>query len=58
MFQVDWSPRWLSPQNARFFLCGGPQFEISSSIGRKHDLIGIAAGSNMIDIDDCERKSI
>ena len=19
MFQVDWSPRWLSPQNARFF---------------------------------------
>ena len=31
-----------------FFMCGGPQFESSSSIGRIHDLIGIAAGSNMI----------
>ena len=41
-----------------FFLCGGPQFESSSSIGRIHDLIGIAAGSNMIDIDDCERKKV
>ena len=30
-----------------FFLCGGPQFEIISSIGRIHDLIGIAAGSNI-----------
>ena len=61
LFQVDWwlSPRLvLSQQNARFFLCGGPQFEIISSIGRIHDLIGIAAGSNMIDIDDCERKKV
>ena len=41
-----------------FFLCGGPQFESSSSIGRIHDLIGIAAGSNKIDIDDCERKKV
>ena len=41
-----------------FFLCGSPQFEIISSIGRIHDLIGIAAGSNMIDIDDCERKKV
>ena len=30
----------------------------SSSIGQIHDLIGIAAGSNMIDIDDCERKKV
>ena len=30
------------------FLCGGPQFESSSSIGRIHDLIGIAAELNMI----------
>ena len=31
-----------------FFLCGGLQFESSSSIGRIHDLIGIAVGLNMI----------
>ena len=31
-----------------FFLCGDPQFESSSSIGKIHDLIGIAAGSNMM----------
>ena len=31
-----------------FFLCGGPQFESSSSIGRIDDLIGIAVGLNMI----------
>ena len=30
------------------FLCGGPQFESSSSIGRIHDLIGIAEGLSMI----------
>ena len=41
---------WLVVGSAKrtFFLCGGPQFESSSSIGRIHDLIGIAAGSNMI----------
>ena len=32
-----------------FFLSGGPLFEISSSIGRIHDLIGIAVGSNIMD---------
>ena len=30
------------------FLCGGPQFESKSCVGRKHDLIGVTAGSNMI----------
>ena len=40
------------------FLCGGPQLESSLSIERIHDLIGIAAGSNMIDFDDCERKKV
>ena len=41
---------WVVVESAKrtFFLCGRPQFESSSSIGRIHDLIGIAAGSNMI----------
>ena len=41
---------WLVVESAKrtFFLCGGPQFESSSCIGRTHDLIGIAAGSNTI----------
>ena len=41
---------WLVVGSAKrtFFLWGGPQFESSSSIGRIHDLIGFAAGSNMI----------
>ena len=42
--RFDW---WLSRQNARS-LCGGPQFESSSSIGPIHDLIGMAVGLNMI----------
>ena len=33
-----------------FFFCGGPQFESSSSIGRIHEMIGIAVGLNMIEL--------
>ena len=41
---------WLAVESAKrtFLLCGSPQFESSSSIGRIHDVIGLAAGSNMI----------
>ena len=41
--RFDW---WLSRQNARFFVWWSTIW--SSSIGRIHDLIGIAVGLNMI----------